>query len=210
MCFGSRVTSKASVAACLHAKGQLERFDAGLEGGVFGPRLLMPAVESGQQVELPPLSRFGQRTIADVVDQLVDAGVPRVDVRSLKAARQKGRPPIRDVGNRQSRAHGDKTGQVLVFRPHAVQAATTRSSAARAARPPYSSAASTARDWACCNTSSGRCTYRRRAGPSCRRFPRIPGRFSRNAGIETESREPPRSDVRCSGCRRGFCGRSTS
>ncbi len=72
----------------LHAKGQLERFDARLEGGVFHPRLLMPPVESGQQVELPPLGRFRQRAIADVVDQLVDAGVPRIDVGSLKASRQ--------------------------------------------------------------------------------------------------------------------------
>ena len=47
--------------------------------------------------------------------------VPRVDVRSLKQAGQKSRPPIRDVGDRQPRAHGDETGQVLVLRSHAVQ-----------------------------------------------------------------------------------------
>ena len=54
-CCGSWPTSKASVASDLHAVGQLERLDAGLERGVLGPRLLVPAVQLGEQVELPPL-----------------------------------------------------------------------------------------------------------------------------------------------------------
>jgi hypothetical protein len=39
----------------LHPVGQLERLEARLQGGVLGPRLLVPAVQIREQVELPPL-----------------------------------------------------------------------------------------------------------------------------------------------------------
>ena len=67
----------------LHPVGQLERLDAGLELGLVAVPLEVLAVELGQQVELGPLRPGADAVVADVRDQLLDVGVPAVQVGSL-------------------------------------------------------------------------------------------------------------------------------
>ena len=62
--------------------------------------VLVVLVERGQQIELPPLRIGRQPLVADVLDQLVDLGVLRVDVRALIHARQKRRLPVLRFLNR--------------------------------------------------------------------------------------------------------------
>ena len=71
----------------LHAEAQLERADAGFERRVVLPRLRVASVEAFEQIEL--LALLGQRDaiVADVLDQLLDLGVLRVDVRRLRRRR---------------------------------------------------------------------------------------------------------------------------
>ena len=54
----------------------------------------MPAIQLLQQVELPALIVARQGRVADVLDQLVELGVLRVDVRALVGAGQEGRLPV--------------------------------------------------------------------------------------------------------------------
>ena len=78
----------------LHAVGQLEAVDAGVEGRVVAALLFVLLVEGGERVELPPLGVGRQPLVADVLDQLVDLGVLRVDVGALVDAGQKRRLPV--------------------------------------------------------------------------------------------------------------------
>ena len=97
----------------LHPVGQLEDWDPGLEVVVLGARLLVLAVELGEQVELPPLVGPGDDRVADVLDQVLGLLLAGVDVRALVDAGQEGGPPVGDVGDGQAGAHGDEAGQVL-------------------------------------------------------------------------------------------------
>src|SRR5205814_9922936 len=67
----------------LHAVGQLKAMGAGVEGRVEAPLIFVVLVERGQSVELPPLYVSRQPLIADVLDELVDFGVLRIDIGSL-------------------------------------------------------------------------------------------------------------------------------
>ena len=78
-------------------------------------------VQLPQQVELAALLRQRQRRVADVLDQLVDVGVPGVDVGALVDARQERRLPVLRLLDRVAAgAHGDEAGQVLVLAAQAV------------------------------------------------------------------------------------------
>ena len=60
--------------------------------------------------------------VADVGDQLLDVGLPGVEVRPLVDARQKRRLPVLGFGDRvAARAHDEEAGQVLVLRAQAVK-----------------------------------------------------------------------------------------
>ena len=104
----------------LHPVGQLEAGDPRLEVVVLGAGLLVPPVELGQEVELPPLVGLGHDRVADVLDQVLGLLLAGVDVGPLVDAGQEGRSPVGDVGDRQAGAHGDVAGQVLVLGPHPV------------------------------------------------------------------------------------------
>ncbi len=121
MCFGSRLTSKASRGVHLHAIGQLERLDARFELGVVLAALLMALVELAQQIELAALLGQRQRRVLDVLDELLDLGVARVDVGALVGAGQEGGLPVlRLLNGVAARTHGDEAGQVLVVAAQAV------------------------------------------------------------------------------------------
>ena len=73
-------------------------------------------VELLQQVELLPL--FGQRgvIVLDVLDQLLDLGVLRIDVSALvNAGQEAGLPVLRFLDRITARAHGDEARQILVL-----------------------------------------------------------------------------------------------
>ena len=54
--------------------------------------------------------------VADVLDQLLDLGVARVEIGPLEDARQKRRLPVLRLLDRiAARAHGDEAGQVLIL-----------------------------------------------------------------------------------------------
>ena len=87
----------------LHAEGQFEGLNAGLERGVAAARLACSALSSLQQVELPPLHPGRGMRAADVLDQLVDLSMLRIDERALKSAGQKAGLPVLGVLDRHGR-----------------------------------------------------------------------------------------------------------
>ncbi len=169
----------------LHAIRQLEAGDPRIEGVVLGTRLEVPAVQLGQEVELPALVGSGHGRVLDILDQVLDPAAPGVDVGPLVDAGQERRAPVGDVGDRQTGTHRDEAGQVLVFGAQAVGESRPPCSAATAARRRSSSAASTARGWACWPASSGsrrcrRCARAVRAKISLTSIPLWPYFWNRN------------------------------
>ena len=105
----------------LHAEAELERLDAGLERGVVLPRLQVAGIEPLQQVELLALLRQRDAVVADVLDELLDRRVLRVDVRAFVDAGQEARLPVlRFLDRIADGAHGDERRQVLVLAAQAV------------------------------------------------------------------------------------------
>src|SRR4051794_36894226 len=81
----------------------------------------MPGINLAQKSELLLLLGMSDLFVTDVFDELVDLGVARVQVGSLKDARQKGGLPVLRLLNRIApRAHGDEAGQVQVLGPQTV------------------------------------------------------------------------------------------
>ncbi len=100
----------------------------------FARVLLVHPIELLQQVELPSLLVPPDPLVADVLDQLLDGVVLRVDIRSLVDSRQEARLPVlRFLDRVSARTHGDKGRQVLVFRSQAVNQPRTE---ARPNQPP--------------------------------------------------------------------------
>src|SRR5207302_1409829 len=64
----------------LHAIGQLERLDAGFELGVLLAFGQVSFVELLEQIELLPLLLERREVVANMLDELLDIGVPGVDV----------------------------------------------------------------------------------------------------------------------------------
>ncbi len=87
MCCGSFGHVEGVGGGALHAKGQLERLNARLQPPVEA-RFAVLLVQLPQQIELPPLHGRGGVRAANVLDQLVDLLVLRIDVRALVHARQ--------------------------------------------------------------------------------------------------------------------------
>ncbi len=105
----------------LHPERQLERVDAGLEPGI-GPGGPVLGIEAGEQIELPSLGRRADVRMRDVLDQLRQVLMLRIDERPLKRSRQKARLPVFGVLDRKAAgAHRDEAGEVLVLGPQAVQ-----------------------------------------------------------------------------------------
>src|SRR5262249_58823928 len=101
----------------LHAVSQLERLNAGFELRIVGPLLLMPLVQLQEQIELCALLCRRHPRITDVLDEAVDARMPRVGIRALAGARQKaGLPVLRLLNRITAGAHGDEAGKVLDLR----------------------------------------------------------------------------------------------
>ena len=97
----------------LHPVRQLERLDARLELRVLLSPGRMPAIESLDEIELPPLLGEGESAILDVLDQFFDRRVARVDVRALVNAGEKtGLPVLRLLNRVAAWTHGDEAGQV--------------------------------------------------------------------------------------------------
>ena len=100
----------------LHAIGEFVRFDAGFELGVFLPLRGVAVVERVEEVELFAL--FGQRRVVifNVLDELFDLGVLRVDVGALINARKEAALPVlRFLDGIAAGAHRDEAGQILVL-----------------------------------------------------------------------------------------------
>ena len=82
---------------------------------------LVQPVELLQEIELPPLFLAADFLVADVLDQLLDFDVLRVEVRALVDARQEpGLPVLRFLDRIPARTHGDESRQILVLGPQAV------------------------------------------------------------------------------------------
>ena len=105
----------------LHAVGQFERLQARFELWVAGPGSAVLAVEFLQQIELAALVVRRCGSAPNVLDQLLDAGVFGVNVRSLiDAGQEPGLPVLRLLNWIPTRAKGDEARQVLIFGAEAV------------------------------------------------------------------------------------------
>ena len=105
----------------LHAIGQLEGLNSGLQGLVPLHPLQVQSVHAGQQVDLPLLFGAGQVGVAQVGDDLVGVQILGVDEGSRIDARQKAAVPGGLTGTVAALVtDGNEGGQVLVFRAQAV------------------------------------------------------------------------------------------
>ena len=114
--------SKASARLGLHAKGRLQRLDAGFELAVGAALGQVLAVELLQQVELPPLRVRGRATAFcryGIIFCGSRFGV--VDVRALILGRQEAAGPQLREPHRPAGAEHDVARQVLVLGAQAVQ-----------------------------------------------------------------------------------------
>src|SRR5690606_21461583 len=95
----------------LHAKGEFERLNSGLEMRILLPCLPMALVQLREQIELPSLLLAIDRRILNIGQQLSDFSPPSVEVGSLVDSRQKRTSPIRRIGNRQSGTQHNEAGE---------------------------------------------------------------------------------------------------
>ena len=78
----------------LHPVSQFKRLNARLQLRVLLALLQMPLVEFLQQTKLIPLFPRRRAVVSDVLDELFNPGVLRVDVGALKNPRQKAGLPV--------------------------------------------------------------------------------------------------------------------
>lgn len=105
----------------LHAEGQFEGLDAGLESGV-GAICAVLLIEACEQVQLPALCGRGNLGVLDVFDESAEFLMLRVDPCALEGAGQKGGLPVFRVFDGQATgAHGNEAREVLVFAAESVQ-----------------------------------------------------------------------------------------
>ena len=106
----------------LHAVRQLEGLNSRFQLRILLPGLFVPPIERLHQVQLLPLGLGGKCRTANILDQLFDVGVLRVDVRALKHARQKtGLPVLRFLNRIAAGAHRHEGRQILILGPQAVR-----------------------------------------------------------------------------------------
>src|SRR5262249_19285317 len=105
----------------LHSIRQFERLDAGVQLRISRATILVTRIERLEQVELAALFFARRRLVADILDELVNFGVLRVDVSALVNAREKTCLPIlRFLDWISIRAHGDEAGQILILGTQAI------------------------------------------------------------------------------------------
>ena len=78
----------------LHLEGEFISLQPGFQLPVLAELLRVHLVELVKQIELPALLRQGDELVADILNQLFDLGVFRVDVGSLKNTREKSALPV--------------------------------------------------------------------------------------------------------------------
>ena len=99
----------------LHAIAEFKGLDARFELRVVLAAALMLDIERAQKIKLLALLRGRDAGVADVLDELFDLRVFRVDVGALIDAGEKaGLPVLRLLNRVTSGAHRDKTGHVLI------------------------------------------------------------------------------------------------
>ena len=102
----------------LHSVGQLEGLDPRFQLLVVLPFLQVLSVELLKQIELSTLLGPTDSRVADILDQLLNLRGLRVDVSSLKDARQKsGLPVLRLLNRIAAGTHRDESRQVLILCP---------------------------------------------------------------------------------------------
>ena len=100
----------------LHAVGQLEALDAGIELLVVLALLEVVFVQCVEQIELATLLLEIERAVLDELDELIHLRVFRVDVGALVDAGEEGGLPVLRAPRRHAfRAHGDVAGQVFIL-----------------------------------------------------------------------------------------------
>ena len=104
----------------LHPIGQFKCLNPGFEFRFFAPRSLVLTIDPLQQVELPPLVPASHHMIGDILDQLFHFGFAGIKMCPLKNSWEKGRAPIRNIGDGEPRAHRDEAGKIGVFRPQSI------------------------------------------------------------------------------------------
>src|SRR5690606_27290099 len=105
----------------LHPICELERFDPRVEPRILLSLLEVALVERAEKVELIPLRLPRQVVVADVLDQLLDLAMARVDIGPLVDPGEEGRLPVLRLLDRiAARAHGDEAREVSVLGAEAV------------------------------------------------------------------------------------------
>ncbi len=100
----------------LHAIRELERLDSRLELRFVLPLCGVLCIHGVQQIELGPLVGTRGRKILDMLDQLIDVRVRRIDIVALINPGQKAALPVLRFLNRITvRTHRNISRQVLVF-----------------------------------------------------------------------------------------------
>ncbi len=106
----------------LHAICQLKRLHSRLEKTIVLAALLIALVQFAEQVKLPALFGSGGVLVADVLDQLVDLRLARVDVGRLVGSGQERGPPVLISLRRQAiGAQDDEAGKILILRAQPVR-----------------------------------------------------------------------------------------
>ena len=105
----------------LHPEGHLKGVDAGIEPSIAAG-LAVGGIELLEPVELMPLHGSARMWAANVLDELLDFGVLRVDRRPLERAGEKARLPVVGPLHRMAAGtHRHEPGKILIFRPQAVE-----------------------------------------------------------------------------------------
>ena len=82
----------------------------------------MIRVQCFQQIELAPLHRSRCMRTANILDQLFDLPILRIDECALENTRKKSGLPVFGILDGQpARAHSDESREVLILRPQAVE-----------------------------------------------------------------------------------------
>ncbi len=105
----------------LHSVSQFKGGNSRLQLFIINASLLMLLIEPSQQIQLSPLLCGRNRKIANVLNQIVDLSMLRIDVGPLVDTRQESALPIlRFLNGIAARAHGDESGEILILRSQAI------------------------------------------------------------------------------------------
>ena len=166
MCCGSRLTSNASAASVCMRKPSSNDWMRASSAASSLPRFAgADALSRSSKIELLALLRRRHAVVADVLDELLDGRVLRVDVRAFVDARQKAGLPVLRFLNRIARSGTSRQTPAGSGSPCPGRStARTPGWAESAGRRRSSSAAATARGSARRRASSGSRRCRRSIG----------------------------------------------